>query len=191
MEPLAGIVGAVTFAGGEVGRAIVGHVARAGATVVMLDPDGDRADRAAGEIRRSWGTVAVQEVDPHGGDAAAIVKDIVRTCGGLDCLVLLMDSDGAVAWGLVKAASAHLAARNHGLVVVVDPEPNPRVGKLEEALSGVKRRLEADHRGTVRCYGLASLPPGGGELGPAVAHLAATRPEGELDGRLVLVPPAG
>lgn len=190
MEPLAGHVGAVTFAGSETGAAIVGRVAKDGATMVMLDPDGVRADLAAAQIRQAWGTVAVQEFDPHYGDAAAVVADIERTCGGLDLLVLLMDEEGAVSWGLVKAALPLMTSRGHATVVVVDPSPAPRIGKLEEALSGARRRLKVEHGADVRCYGLASLPPGGGELGAAVAHLARTRPGGELDGRLVLVPPA-
>lgn len=189
MEKLAGLVGAVTFAGSPVGSAITARIARAGATVVMIDPDGARTDAAAAEIRKSWGTVAVQEVEPNGGDAAPVVAEIARTCGGLDLLVLLMDETGAVAGGLVKAALPAMAARGHGMIVVVDPQGTPRTGKLEEALSDVRRRLEAGHRDSVRCYGIASLPPGGGDLGAAIAHLAATRPEDEFDGRVILVPP--
>jgi NAD(P)-dependent dehydrogenase (short-subunit alcohol dehydrogenase family) len=189
MERLAGIVGAVTFGGSAVGSAITGRVARAGATVVMIDPDGERTDAAAREIRKSWGTVAVHEIDPHHGDAAAVVADIVRTCGGLDLLVLLMDEAGAVAGGLVKAALPQMAARGNGMIVVADPQGTPRMGKLEEALSDVRRRLEVEHRGSVRCYGIASLPPGGGDLGSAIAHLAITRPEDEFEGRVILVPP--
>ena len=189
MERLAGIVGAVTFAGSAVGSAITAQVARDGATVTMLDPDGARTDAAAAEIRKSWGTVAIQEVDPHGGDAKAMVAEIARTCGGLDLLVLLMDEKGAVAGGLVKAALPVMAPRGHGMIVVVDPQGTPRMGKLEEALSDVRRRLEAQHHDSVRCYGIASLPPGGGDLGAAIAHLAATRPEDEFEGRVILVPP--
>ena len=190
MEKLAGIVGAVTFAGSPVGSAITARIARAGATVVMIDPDGARTDAAAAEIRKSWGTVAVQEVDPHGTSCVALVADIARTCGGLDILVLLMDEGGAVARDLLEAALPQLAARGHGMVVVADPQGTPRMGQLEEALSHVRRRLEGGHLDAVRCYGIASLPPGGGDLGAAIAHLAATRPEDEFDGRVILVPPA-
>ena len=190
MEPLAGHVGAVTFAGSETGRAIAGRLARAGATIVMLDPDGARTDAAAAEIRRSWGTVAVQEVDPHAGDAAAIVADVVRTCGGLDALILLMDDTGAIATDLLEAALPRLKARDHGLVVVVEPQGSPpRIGRLEEALAEVHRLIDIEHQQAVRCYGVASLPPGGGDLGAAIGHLAATRPGDEIDGRVVLVPP--
>ena len=156
--------------------------ARAGATVTMLDPDGERTDAAAADIRKSWGAVAIQEVDPHGGDARAMVAEIARTCGGLDVLVLLMDESGAVGGGLVKAALPVMAPRGHGMIVVVDPQGTPRMGKL-------RRRLEAQHHDSVRCYGIASLPPGGGDLGAAIAHLAATRPDDEFDGRVILVPP--
>lgn len=190
MERLAGLVGAVTFAGSETGSAITGRIARDGATVVMIDPDGTRTDAAARDIRKSWGTVAVHESDPHHGDANAVVAEIARTCGGLDILVLLMDETGAVAGGLVKAALPQMAARGHGMIVVVDPQGTPRMGKLEEALSDVRRRLDAGQRESVLCYGIASLPPGGGDLGAAIAHLAATRPEDEFEGRVILVPPA-
>ena len=90
---------------------------------------------------------------------------------------------------LISAALPHLGAREHGFVVVVDPDrQKPRLGMLEEALARVRQAMSNQSEQDIRCYGVASLPPGG-DFGAAIAHLAITRPEGEMDGRVLVVPP--
>jgi hypothetical protein len=189
VDALTGLVAVVTQGGSEQGAAIAAGIASHGATVVLYDADPERTDAAAARIRHGWGTTAIQIGDPDGPDQNGVVADILRTCGGLDALVLLLDGSAPGA-GLLEAALPHLAARGRGFIVVVDPSgEKPRIGRLEEAITSVRRRLAASNAADVRCYGVASLPPGG-DLGPAITHLALTRPDEELDGRIVLVPPA-
>jgi len=188
MDALAGLVAVVTQGGSERGAAIAAAIASHGATVVLYDAEAERTDAAAAQIRHGWGTTAIQIGDPMAPDQAGVVADVVRTCGGLDALILLLDERG-LAEDLIEAALPRITARSQGLIVLVDPSgERPRIGKLEEALSAIRRRLGTEASGDVRCYGVASLPPGG-DLGPAIAHLALTRPDEELDGRVVVVPP--
>ena len=188
MDALAGHVAVVTQGGSERGAAIAAAIASHGATVVLYDAQAERTDAAAAKIRHGWGTTAIQIGDSMAPDQAGVVADVVRTCGGLDALILLLDERG-LAEDLIEAALPRITARGQGLIVLVDPSgERPRIGKLEEALSAIRRRLGTEASGDVRCYGVASLPPGG-DLGPAIAHLALTRPDEELDGRVVVVPP--
>lgn len=188
MDALTGHVAVVTQGGSERGAAIAAAIASHGATVVLYDAEAERTDAAAARIRHGWGTTAIQIGDPVAPDQTAMVADVVRTCGGLDALILLLDDRG-LAEGLIDAALPRIVARGQGLIIVVDPSgERPRIGKLEEAISAIRRRLGRESMGEIRCYGVASLPPGG-DLGPAIAHLALTRPDEELDGRVVVVPP--
>jgi NAD(P)-dependent dehydrogenase (short-subunit alcohol dehydrogenase family) len=188
MDALAGLVAVVTQGGSERGAAIAAAIASHGATVVLYDAEAERTDAAAAQIRHGWGTTAIQIGDPMAPDQAGVVADVVRTCGGLDALILLLDERG-LAEDLIEAALPRITARSQGLIVLVDPSgERPQIGKLEEALSAIRSRLGTEASGDVRCYGVASLPPGG-DLGPAIAHLALTRPDEELDGRVVVVPP--
>ncbi len=188
MDALAGHVALVTGGGSKKGAAIAASIASHGATVVLYDPDAKRTDAAAAAIRHGWGTTAIQIGDPHGPEQDSVVADVVRTCGGLDALILLLDGKD-LPDALITAALPHITARGRGLIVAVDPSgERPRIGRLEVALSGIRRHLAHDRSGDVRCYGVAALPPGG-DLGPAITHLALTRPDEELDGRVVVVPP--
>ncbi len=189
MDALAGLVALITQGGSDQGAVIAARIASHGATVVLYDADAERTDAAASEIRHGWGTTAVQIGDPDGDEQAGVVDGILRTCGGLDALVLLLGQSGPNPT-LLKAALAHLGTRERGLIVVVDPEgEKPRVDRLEEAISTIRRQMGEEHVGDVRCYGVASLTSGE-NLGPAIAHLALTRPDEGLDGRVIVVPPA-
>jgi len=187
MDPLTGQVALVTDGGSETGAAIARHVARAGATVVLYDRDAERTDRAAAFIRSAWGTTAVQIGNPFARKQDKVIGDVVRTCSGLDHLVLLQRK-GKAATPLLEAALPHLGARGHGMVVVIgESDDQPRIGALEEALGSCRRLLEQHGAAGVRIYGVCGLVPDA-ELGPVVAHLAETRPDDEMDGRVVVVP---
>ncbi len=189
MEPLAGHVLVVTDGGGEPGAAIARHLARAGATVVLCDEDARRADAAATAIRRAWGVVAVWVGEPFARRQAALVEHVVRTCGGLDGLVLLQRG-GRFPTALAEAARRRLAARGRGPVVVAGTTGDrPPIGEIEEALGACRRALARHARATVRTYGVRGLEPGA-DLGPAVVHLAVARPDGEMDGGAMVAPPA-
>ena len=189
MDALAGLVAVITNGGSTEGATIAAAVANHGATVVLYDPDAERTDSAAADIRHGWGTTAIQIGNPHAKRQDKLVADVIRTCSGLDALVILLDNKG-LPESLIQAALPHIGAREHGFVVVVDPDlERPRIGKLEEALCAVRRLVGEETDRDIRCYSVASLPPGG-SVGSAIAHLAITRPEEQMDGRVLVVPPA-
>jgi len=188
MEKLTGQVIVITDGGSPEGAEIALHLGRAGATLVLYDEDAKRTDQAAADIRHDWGTTAVQIGYPFGDDHSKLIDDVLRTCGGFDGLVL-MQRDSGVATGLLAAAQSHMAAREHGLVVVAGATSDrPRIGKLEESLGSCRRCLDANNSGAIRTYGVCGLQAST-SLGPAVTHLAETRPDGEMDGRVLVVPP--
>lgn len=189
MEPLAGHVIVVADGGGDPGASIARRLARAGAIVVLHDRDAERADAAAAAIRRAWGAVAVHVGDPFAEDRERMADYVVRTCGGLDGLVL-PQRDGAFPTGLAEATRERLAARGRGLIAVAGATGDrPPIGEIEEALGVCRRALDRRARAAVRTYGVCGLESGA-DLGPAIAHLAAARPDGAMDGRVMVVPPA-
>lgn len=192
MESLNGRVAVVMEGGSETGQPIARRLAKAGATVVLVDSNAEAADKAAAEIRHGWGTAAVQIVkraDPAGARRA--VEAICRTCGGIDILVL-QQADAPGEDALIDAALPHMEARGHGVLALADTKGAAKIdlSAIEERLSACRQRVAAHGGHTVLTYAIAPLEPGAGDLGGAIAYLAATRPSGELAGRLIVVPPS-
>jgi NAD(P)-dependent dehydrogenase (short-subunit alcohol dehydrogenase family) len=191
MEKLDGRVAVIMEGGGAAGHGIARRLARAGATVVLVDADAGAADKAAAEIRHGWGTAAVHilaKADAQGARKA--VADIRRTCGGIDILVLQQgDIPGEDA--LIDAALPLMEARGHGVLALADTKgtANKDLAAIEERLSACRQRVDRHQGHTVLTYAVAPLEPGAGDLGGAIAYLAATRPSSELAGRLIVVPP--
>jgi saccharopine dehydrogenase-like NADP-dependent oxidoreductase len=192
MEKLDGRVAVIMGGGGDAGLGIARRLARAGATVVLVDSDAEAADKAAAEIRHGWGTAAVRIVGKaDAGSARQAVADIRRTCGGIDILVL-PQTDIEVEDAMIDAALPEMEARGHGVVALADTTgtANRDLAAIEERLSVCRRRVAQVAGHTVRTYAVAPLEPGAGDLGAAIAYLAAERPLSELAGRLIVVPPA-
>jgi NAD(P)-dependent dehydrogenase (short-subunit alcohol dehydrogenase family) len=191
MERLNGRVAVIIEGGGEPGQGIARRLARAGATVVLVDSNAESADEAAAQIRRGWGTAAVQIVaQADAASARKAVAEIRRTCGGIDILVL-QQGDTAGEDAMIEAALPDMEARGHGVLALADTfgTANRDLAAIEERLSAC-RRLVARHKGhTVLTYAVAPLEPGKSDLGSAIAYLAAERPQNELAGRLIVVPP--
>ena len=192
MDRLEGRVAVVTDGGGEAGKPIARRLARAGATVVLVDSNAEAADKAAAEIRAGWGTAAVQIVktaDP--ASARLAVAAICRTCGGIDILVM-QQTDAKTEDALFGAALPEMQSRGHGVVALVDTKgtANRNLAAIEERLSACRQRIAQDDGHTVLTYAIAPLEPGSGDLGGAITYLATTRPSGDLAGRLIMVPPS-
>jgi len=192
MDKLDGRVAVIMEGGSEAGHGIAQRLARAGATVVLVDSNAQAADKAAAEIRHGWGTAAVSVVEPANADSVRqAVIDIRRTCGGIDVLVL-QQGDLAGEDAMVDAALPDMDARGHGVVALADTQgmANRDLAAIEERLSACRRRI-AQHAGSsVLVYAVVPLEPGASDLGGAIAYLAAERPAGELAGRLIVVPPS-
>ena len=192
MEQLDGRVAVIMDGGGEDGRSIAQRLAKAGATVVLVDSNAEAADKAAAEIRHSWGTAAVQIIDPATKDSfAQAVDNIRRTCGGID-IVVLQQQDLAGEDALLDAALPDMEARGHGVLALADTKGSASLdlAAIEERLTACRQRVAHLKDHTVLIYAVAPLEPDESDLGSAIAYLAATRPTTELAGRLIVVPPA-
>ncbi len=192
MEQLDGRVAVILEGGSEAGQAIARPLAKAGATVVLIDKDAEAADRAASDLRKSWGTAAVQVVEGFDATTAqATVDTINRTCGGVDVLVLPhSDPDGEDR--LIDAALPVMRSRGHGVLILADTRGTAQndLAAIEERLSACRQRV-ARHEGHITLtYAVAPLEPEKADLGGAIAYLAAHRPDTELAGRLIVVPPS-
>jgi NAD(P)-dependent dehydrogenase (short-subunit alcohol dehydrogenase family) len=85
---LTGDVAIVTGAGRNIGQAIAERFAAEGASVVVADIDGDRAEETAATIRDDDGdAVAVQADVSSEADAEAMVQATEEAFGGVDVLV--------------------------------------------------------------------------------------------------------
>lgn len=91
MSALQGAVVAVAGAGGGAGTAVAVRLARAGATVSLVDTSQDRADAAAAAVREAGGSADARVVDLLDADAAAAwAADLLATHGRVDGLVHLV-----------------------------------------------------------------------------------------------------
>lgn len=148
---LEGQVAIVTGAGNGLGRAYVGALADAGASVVVNDVDADAAEAAAEQIREAGGR-AVAQVGPVGSAevAEALVNRAVQEFGRLDILVtnagILRDT---VLWKMtdedfdavirvhlrgtftcVRAAAARMREQGEGGRVICVGSPTGQVGNF-------------------------------------------------------------
>lgn len=191
MEQLDGRVAVILGGGGEPGQAIARPLAKAGATVVLVDGDAEAADTAAAAIRKGWGTAAVQVVDVLDATSArASVNTIARTCGGIDILVL-QQADPAGEDHLIDAALPIMNDRGHGVLILADTQGTARshIAGIEERLSACRHRVASKNGHAVLTYAVAPLEPAASDLGAAITYLATERPHTELAGRLIVVPP--
>src|ERR1700722_11683354 len=84
---LQGKVAMVTGGAGGIGAATAGALAREGASVVIVDIDGDRAEQTAEGIRGSGAEVIWERADLSAEiDVAAVVRSSVAHFGRLDIL---------------------------------------------------------------------------------------------------------
>jgi D-sorbitol dehydrogenase (acceptor) len=82
---LDGQVAIVTGGAGGIGAGICRALAGHGATVVVVDIDGDAADRVADELRAAGGSAIAQRIDVTSpGEVNTLVRDVVRQYGKLD-----------------------------------------------------------------------------------------------------------
>ena len=85
---LDGDVAIVTGAGRNIGRAIAETFAAEGASVVIADIDGDRAERTAAELRDDGASALATAVDVSSeADVEAMVEATEEEFGGVDVLV--------------------------------------------------------------------------------------------------------
>lgn len=191
MEQLDGRVAVILGGGSEAGQAIARPLAKAGATVVLVDGDAEAADTAAADIRKGWGTAAVQIVDVLDATSArASVNTITRTCGGIDILVL-QQIDTAGEDHLIDAALPVMNERGHGVLILADTQGRARskTSAIEERLSACRHRVASQNSHGVLTYAVAPLELENSDLGAAITYLAIERPHTELAGRLIVVPP--
>src|SRR5512144_15415 len=82
---LAGKIGIVTAAASGMGRAGALRFAREGASVAVVDIDGEKADAVAGEIAQAGGKAIVLTGDPRRAEFSRdIVRHTVEAFAGLD-----------------------------------------------------------------------------------------------------------
>jgi NAD(P)-dependent dehydrogenase (short-subunit alcohol dehydrogenase family) len=88
VRPLDGLVAVVTGGAGHLGTEMTATLARRGATVVVADIDGQRADKHAAALVRDGFTSFAVEVDVASeGSVAAAFTSVVDEYGGVDVLV--------------------------------------------------------------------------------------------------------
>ena len=112
---LTGDVAIVTGAGRNIGQAIAERFAAEGASVVVADIDGDRAEETAATIRDDDGdAVAVQADVSSEADAEAMVQATEEAFGGVEGDAANRIGRAAGLHSLVDPADRHHQRNGHG-----------------------------------------------------------------------------
>lgn len=94
---LQGKIALVVGGGAGIGEATCRHLASAGARVVVVDIDEERARHVAGEVELAGGVAAAMAADvTQPDDARALISNIVGALGGIDVVVNIV---GVAGWG--------------------------------------------------------------------------------------------
>ncbi|KAA5824906.1 SDR family NAD(P)-dependent oxidoreductase [Saccharopolyspora hirsuta] len=87
----------VTGGGGDIGAAICRRLGRNGWTVIVVDRDGDAAEKVAGSLAAAGSTAEAREVDvTERTQVEALVRDVTSRHGGLGALVNNVGIEGAI-----------------------------------------------------------------------------------------------
>ncbi|MGL5010451.1 MAG: SDR family NAD(P)-dependent oxidoreductase [Paracoccaceae bacterium] len=179
---LEGRVAFLTGAGSGIGRAGALALAREGASVVVTDLDGAKAQAVAAEIAAGGGRAEAMALDA--GDEAAVTAaidgvagrgrlDILHSHVGVQVPGGLMDvscDDMDVSWRLnvrahfiaARAAMAHMRARRAGSIIITASNSGVQYDRgmiayttTKHAVIAMARQIAADYAGdNVRCNAL-------------------------------------